>query len=170
MRRGLAAALFFGAFGSQHVAAQELCVRCDSPSALYRCTIQNSEKAGEFKGRGKAMEFICLNELARAGAHERCSVARDVGSVCLGDQRVVDGVGVRNSAGELIDPETSKAQANERAKNEPPRTLAEVARNTADLTKKTAKGAGDQINSAGEAVGGAVKKTFNCIFTLFTSC
>jgi hypothetical protein len=63
----------------------------------------------------------------------------------------------------------------------PPRTLEELARKSVEQStdqlqsagktvKDTAKTAGQQIEKAGDAVGGAVKKTWTCLASLFTNC
>lgn len=150
--------------------AQETCIQCDGPSALYRCVIQDSDKAGQFKGRGKAVEFLCVTELARLGRHERCRAARDFGNVCLGDQRILSWSGARDGEGEVVGAGPADVEKRPTAGNEPPRTLVEAARNTVEQSKTVAKKTGESIEQAGEAVGGAVKKTWTCLVTLFSSC
>ena len=53
--RTLMAALLTAAMW-QPAMAQDLCVQCDGPSAMYRCSISDIEKAGSFPGRGKAID------------------------------------------------------------------------------------------------------------------
>lgn len=170
IRLPIAAAALVVAVAVPPAAAQEVCVQCDGPMGRYRCTIAELDKVGQFKGRAKAMEYVCVTELARIGRHERCRVNRDAGSVCLGEQRVLSLSGPSAAPAETAANGAVPAEDGGRAKNEPPRTLVEAARNTMDLSKKTAKDAGDQISQAGEAVGGAVKKTWNCLVTLFSGC
>lgn len=160
----LAILTILAVFGSP-AAAQDLCVQCDGPSAMYRCSIADIDKAGSFPGRGKAIEYVCLTQLARQGPHERCRLARNYGNVCLGDQRTVSWEAPRE--GEPAEPPPAKA---ERPSSEPPRTLAEVARNTVEGSKQAVKKTGEQIEQAGDAVGGAMKKTWNCLITLFQAC
>lgn len=170
IRLPIVAAVLVAPVAVQLASAQEVCVQCEGPVSRYRCTIAEADKVGQFKGRGKAMEYVCVTELARIGRHERCRVNRDAGNVCLGEQRVLSLSGPSEAPTEAAANGAVEAGEGGRAKNEPPRTLVEAARNTVDLSKKTAKDAGDQIGQAGEAVGGAVKKTWNCLVTLFSAC
>lgn len=155
--------------------AQEVCVQCDGPTATYRCSVGGSDRVGEFRGRGAVIEYACISELARLGKHERCRVAKNFGSSCLGDPRTVSLSG-SGSAGELgaggqdVDPQAEAAKQAERARNEPPRTLVEAARKTVEQTKSTAQEAGKKLEQAGDAVGGAFKKTWTCIISIFSSC
>lgn len=163
---GLWLLLAVAAFGHS-AAAQDLCVQCDGPSAMYRCSIADIDKAGSFPGRGKAIEYVCLTQLARQGPHERCRVSHNHGNVCLGDQRTVSWETPRDGQAPAAAVPPTKV---ERPTNEPPRTLAEVARNTVEGSKQAVKKTGEQIEQAGDAVGGAMKKTWSCLITLFSAC
>ncbi len=66
-------------------------------------------------------------------------------------------------------------------KDRPPQTVQELAEKAAEDSKKgvnkagkfvvdTAKSTGKQIEKAGEAVGGAAKKTWDCVVSLFSKC
>jgi hypothetical protein len=170
----LAAGAVFAVALGQEARAQEVCVQCDGPLATYRCQIADLDKVGQFRGRDRAIEYVCITELARQGRHDRCRVARDFGNVCLGDQRRLSWSARANDVEAKGAPAPDGAQGSsenvESEKSGPPRTLVEVARNTVEQSKKTAKSAGEKIEKAGDAVGGAVKKTWNCLVSFFSVC
>lgn len=157
----------------QPAAAQEICVECDGPVAMYRCALPDLERSPQFRGSGRAIEYLCITEMARQGKHQRCRVARDFGNVCLGDQKAVSLSNLSATpppdSGSVDPAAPLKAPAGQTADGAP-KTLAEVARITVEESKKTAKSAGEQIENAGSAVGGAVKKTWGCLLSFFSAC
>ena len=51
--------------------AQETCVICSGPTAVYRCTIEKSDKIARFGSMAdKAIQTVCIKEMARTGGHE----------------------------------------------------------------------------------------------------
>jgi len=145
--------------------AAEMCVVCSEPAATYRCTVEHGEKAQQFRGGDRVLQYLCITELAKAGHHARCAVSRDPPSSCLGEGRTVTATGVEGrEQGEAARAAPRAAQAPDAApKDDAPKTLVELARKTNDSVKDSAK-------SAGSAVGGAIQKTWNCLTSLFQGC
>jgi hypothetical protein len=54
--------------------------------------------------------------------------------------------------------------------DEPPKTLAEMAKRANEQTAEQMKKAGENAKSAGDAIGNATKKTWDCMFSLFKQC
>ena len=71
--------------------AQEACVVCSGPPAIYRCTIEKSDRLARFGAVGdKAVQTVCIKELARQGGHATCTVRREAGATtCDGIQREI---------------------------------------------------------------------------------
>jgi len=53
--------------------AQEYCVTCTGPDALYRCIIGGDVAPAARNDRG---QLLCIKELAKSGQHASCSVDR----------------------------------------------------------------------------------------------
>lgn len=142
--------------------AAEVCVVCAEPSAVYRCMVDVDKM--NFKGSDKVLQYLCVTELAKAGKHGSCKYAQGTGPACLGEQRTVGLQGVEGMP-QPGSPEAAErdAQRAEAAKNAPPKTLVELAKRTKDQV-------GEDAKATGEAVGGAMKKTWNCLTSLFSKC
>lgn len=168
------------------VAAQEVCVECSGPAATYKCSVKDSEKISGYRNGGRALEYICITELAKAG-HQTCRVSREFTGTCLGQPRLLDISRPSDQSAVVTEPSSPGASdpsqpAQVRTKeDEPPQTLEELARVTAAKSKQqfeendqkfkeAAKNAGAEIEKAGVAVGDAVKKSVGCLVTLFTQC
>ena len=49
--------------------AQEYCVACSEPSAVYRCVIEGAQPRG-----GQSLQMLCVTTMAKQGGHATCSV------------------------------------------------------------------------------------------------
>lgn len=183
--------------------AQEVCVTCSDPDVSYKCSVKDAEKASQVRGATKALEFLCITELARQGGHRSCRASRDYVGPCLGQQRQIDVTRSSEPQGQTAgtEPPDAERPAEEprRAAGQPPRTLEEMAREGMQKSKQqfdavdtsmkqAAKDTGKSLEKAGAAVGDAfkktgsavgdavhksgevVKKSVECIVTLFTAC
>ena len=92
-------ALFVGA--ATPVAAQEYCVACTEPGALYRCVID-----GARPGAAPSLQALCISALAKGGPHATCAIRRDLGVIdCNGPIKRVSA----QVEGGVIVPEASAA-------------------------------------------------------------
>jgi len=170
-------------------AAAEYCVVCAGPDATYRCVFEGSPEGA---GTDPRAQLLCIKQLAEAGGHESCSVTRTAASPCSGELRVVAAPLGEPPLGEPPEPRPSEPAADAGVppeapaegpppESKPPRTVEELAGQTVESSKEglkkagetitgTAKKAGEQIGSAGSAVGNAAKKTWNCLTSLFSDC
>lgn len=144
------------------VAAQagEVCVVCADPGAVYRCIAD--PKLPAFRGSDKVLQYICVTELAKSGGHASCKVSGNGGEQCQGVERIVGSQGIEPPA------PTQEVQApppvpQPEQKDNPPKTLV-------DLAKRTKEQMDDDTRKTGQAVGGAFKKTWDCVATLFKQC
>lgn len=142
------------------VVAGEYCVECSEPAATYRCVFAEDELvAGKLPGR--AMQVVCMTELAKAGGHGFCRVTAGKFGMCNGVERVV-GVAPRDDGGEKAAPAPAASQ--------PPATLADLAKQTAQSSGDQLKDAGSAIKSGAKKIGSTVGDAFDCVFSLFQRC
>jgi hypothetical protein len=174
------------------VAGEEYCVTCAGPDATYRCLIGGEAPPASHSSRG---QFLCITELAKAGGHSSCSAARGQATPCAGETRTV----MYSLADPNAPPQDAAApQAHTvqpPAASPPPGQLAPVALPPAnspgepyapppaetgaapapqqpkpnaveDLANKTGKA----VSDTGKAVGNAVKKSWDCVASLFGKC
>ena len=66
------ALLLFAALLTRGAAAQEYCVACSGPNAVYRCVIEGAQPQG-----GQPLQMLCATAMAKAGNHAARSVTRD---------------------------------------------------------------------------------------------
>jgi hypothetical protein len=166
--------------------AQETCVVCTTPSATYRCAIEGTERVAQYRGSSRVIQYLCITELAKIGGHASCSVGRSTGAACIGELKVLRADEALAAAEAVVrdgnpPPGPPQTEPGPPPGSGPPRTLEELARRTVEQSgdqfqnagktvKDSAKSAGQQIEKAGDAVGGAVKKTWSCLTSLFTNC
>lgn len=170
LRQALQALLFAAALlasGAAH--ATEICVSCSGPEAVYRCTVDQSADVEAYRYGKRVLQFVCITELARQGNHGKCRVQRGEGA-CIGIERSVALTAPLESEGAAVTPETPEAdsldaaqQPQEEPKSGPPKTVEELARRTASSSK-------EQFQKTGDAVGGAMKKSWDCLKSWFTQC
>jgi hypothetical protein len=161
-RRGLAFAALLGALASRTAAeAQEFCVACTEPTAVYRCVIDGARPGG-----GQSLQMLCVTTMAREGKHATCGIKRGTVFDCDGPVKRVPWSGTELP---VETPGTATAADKpEPDPNEPPRTIVEMVKRANDKTAgETAK---DPIKSTGEAIGDATKKSWNCLTSLFKDC
>lgn len=155
-------------------AARDLCVTCQEPFAVYRCTFDENSP---FHVTAPGASLVCARELAQRGGHARCGIRRNSLGSCEGelvyvtppaDDRLPQApppgmADTLNPDGLAVPPDTLEANANaepleepveemEPAQKGPPKTVEELAKRTAKSTKQG-------LQDAGDAVAGATRKT-----------
>ena len=151
-------------------AAEEVCVSCSGPAAVYRCTVDEAGKIESYRQAKRVLQLVCITELAREGGHEQCRVRRSGPEGCLGQDRTVSLVSsvdalaakaeAEAAAGAVYEPETAVEPPR---KPGPPKTVEELARRTASASK-------EQFQKTGNSVSDAVKKGWGCLTSLFKDC
>lgn len=168
----LAAALATGS-----AMAQGVCVECKAPDQTYRCTIKDSDKVQNVRGAGRAIEYVCMTELARLGSHQSCRVSTTYSGPCIGAAQELDlaklSLPAAPASGQAAadgKAPSSEAPEPQPANSGPPKTLEELARNTMTKSKEQISAADESMRKAGGAVEGTLKKTWNCVTSLFSRC
>lgn len=160
-------------------AAQAVCVDCADPERNYKCTVKDADRVQNVRGIGRGFEFLCISEIARANGHRSCRVNTTFAGPCIGQPYEIDlarsGAGNANAApppGEAPADEAAKASAPAAAptKKGPPQTVEELAKDTMASSKKQLSVVDEKMREAGSAVGNAVKKSWDCLTSLFKGC
>lgn len=136
--------------------AQEYCVACSEPDAVYRCIIEGAQPGG-----AQPLQVMCITAMAKAGNHATCGVKRGTVFQCDGPVRRVPWTASGES--QPLNPQAQKSDSKPSDPNEPPKTMLEMADRA---NKKTA----DDMKKAGESVSDGAKKTWECIASLFFKC
>jgi len=177
------------------VEAQEYCVACTGPTALYRCVLE------EAKPSGIPLKSLCIKTLAREGRHITCSVRSGTVFDCDAPIKRIDVVsaaqrlkaspvaisrgdaGVRPPAptavvtpgapsdAELLEETASappaKPEHGSREGRKPPSDDPDT---MATLAKSISRSSKDSLNTAGRAIESTTRKTWNCLASFFKSC
>jgi hypothetical protein len=174
------------------IKAQEFCVTCSGPSAAYRCLIGGD--TGNAAARSSRGQFLCITELAKAGGHASCSATRGQSTPCPGETRTVmfsladpattplattsppPLVPVPSSTTPLapgqdlppvaLPPPAQPAQPTPPVETGTAPPATEKPNAVEDLANKTGKA----VSDTGKAVGNAVKKSWDCVASLFGDC
>ncbi|MGE3916901.1 MAG: hypothetical protein AB7F78_14510 [Hyphomicrobiaceae bacterium] len=80
----LSALLVMATAAPRTTAAQEFCIACTGPDAVYRCVLDASKPVG------LSLKKVCIGTLARLGAHAECKVRKGTVFDCNGPIRRID--------------------------------------------------------------------------------
>lgn len=159
-------------------AGQSVCVECKEPERTYSCSVKDSERVQKIQGAARALEYLCISEIAHSGKHLSCRVGTGYSGPCIGQTFEIDVarlgsdqvvVGRPDASGAVVPPAAGSPQP-EPARKGPPQTLEELARNTVSKSKEQISAADQSVRKAGDAVGGTLKKTWDCLASLFNRC
>jgi hypothetical protein len=155
--------------------AQEACIICSGPEKVYVCSVEKSDKVQRLGIADKAVQFVCVTEMAKLGGHDKCAVRRDVDlTTCTGQPQTVSLASLLEATAEQakpVVPAISQAAPAIVATPSPakpppgssppdaPKTMVELARRANEQSAATTK-----------KVGGAVQKTWDCMISLFQRC
>jgi len=152
--------------------AQEYCVACTGPSAMYRCIIEGARPGGS-----QPLQKLCTIAMAKEGPHAACSLKGGTVFDCTGPVKRVSWAAYNEPAAKGTVQETSKplvAPAPANDPDQPPRTVEEMAKRanqkTAEQLKKNNEDVKEKVETFGDKVGDTTKKTWRCIASLFTRC
>jgi hypothetical protein len=155
------------ALGVGPATAQEYCVACSEPVGLYRCVIDSAQPRG-----GQSLQMLCVTAMAKEGGHATCSVKRGTVFECDGAIKRIPWAALdagpqpetpQPLTAQSPPPKPAPAAAPNPAPEAPPQTMVDLAK---QANEKTA----EQMKKAGESVKQATKKTWDCVFSLFTRC
>jgi hypothetical protein len=138
----------------------ELCVTCAGPPAVYRCLIELPAAA---KSPDARAQMLCVTELATAGGHQTCSVARVSAAPCQGP--------VRSVKGPVTPPPSLRETPAPPAPSTLPAASASVAAREPQADKQTAADAPAPDAAKPDAPAeSAAKRTWTCVASFFKDC
>jgi hypothetical protein len=168
-------------------AAEEYCVTCTEPDAKYRCVV-----TGQPGIHDEHAPLRCISELAQSGGHASCSVGAVTSGPCPSNLRTVTlpslpppapvteappppqaPVMVPVPAASPVPESPAAASGGPQPAlpaEGPPKTVEEFAKKSGDGLKKAGEAVTDTAQSAGNAVGNAAKKTWDCLSSFFGNC
>jgi len=156
-------ALAAGGLWAAPAAAQEYCVSCTEPSALYRCVIDGARPGGP------SLQLLCVQAMARDGRHATCGVKRGTVFECDGAvKRVPWSAGAAPPGADPSSPPPQVAaqpppDAPKAGPKEPPKTMV-------DLAKQANENMKESMRTTGENLSNATKKTWECLTSFFKRC
>ena len=175
----IAAIILAGGIGSKTSSAAEICVTCSDPAATYRCALEGDDSA---RPAAPGALLVCIKELARRGGHTSCSVERTRAiDTCAGTLTVLPQPAANPLTQDTpADPGTPATTPSE-PPSKPPATVEALAKDAAEQAQKDwektktavkegASTAGEGVKEAGTKVGSAIKKSWDCLWSLFSSC
>ena len=154
-------------------AAQEYCVACTEPVAIYRCVID-----GVRPGAVQSLPMLCQNAMTQHGSHGTCAIRGDITVLdCNGPIKRVAiplpaSPSTNGAAPVSAAPADAAAQpspAGSQAQGDP-KTVVEMLRRAKQQSDRDWAKTGDQIKSNNDKVGGFFKKSWDCLSTLFSRC
>ena len=178
--------------------AQEFCVACTGPDALYRCVLDRAAPSGI------PLKFLCIQTLARQGGHAACSVRSGTVFDCDAPIRRIDASSGAVNA--TVPPAGDAPEHN--AQSTPPTAIGyapepraatsqedatapggvhrdELARDRPEpsqpdqpdqpdtvekLAKSISRSSKEALVKAGEGIKSTTQKTWDCVASLFKSC
>lgn len=157
---GLAVAVVTWALiGLLPTSARELCVVCSGPDTVYRCV------AAEAKEITPPSPLACMSSIARARGHESCAIGRGT-TACEGQEYVIGG-----ERGAPEAPRTALKGEDWPAETRTPEMKPQGEPKTVkELAERAAESSGEQWRKAGDAVGKATRRTWDCVTSLFSAC
>jgi hypothetical protein len=137
--------------------AQEYCVSCTGPDAVYRCIIDNARPSS-----GTPLQVLCLTRMSEYGNHASCAVKRVTVLDCDGRIVRITTPPLPGETGTAAGP-PAPSPAPEPAEPKKSDTLLGV-------MKEAGKTSKEQLDSAGDAVGKGAKKSWDCVTSFFSKC
>jgi len=169
--------------------AQGICVSCTEPAVSYQCSVQHVDKVNKYMRGEKAVQLMrlaCIKDIARLYGHASCQVGGETATTCVGKTHMVSfqsliAMATAGRAKQSTPPETGPVTAEQKPQlpgapkpngdqKRPPRTVAELIKNSTKGSEKQLKKARDALSSTGKAVGGSLNKTWRCLRSLFKDC
>ncbi len=156
-------------------AANRACVTCEAPLATYSCTVGPAADGTRVSLAVRPLHFACIKDIARRFQHGSCRVKRNPTGDCLGRVHMIDPEKLRsrdavvpaaqpdNGTGEGHAAKAGKSAANNAQDNREPRTVVEMAEETAKTTEK-------EMKRSAENVSQVAKSTWRCLTSLFSDC
>jgi hypothetical protein len=150
-------------------AAQEYCVACTGPDALYRCVIEGARPGG-----AQPLQVLCLTAMAKEGGHATCSIKRGTVFQCDGkvkrvpfsDDAQSPPNGVAATAKAKLPGEAAAPAGTQRE----PQTVVELAKRAGEATGEQMKKAQEDMKTSVKTTGNAAKKAWDCLISFFTRC
>jgi hypothetical protein len=146
--------------------AQEYCVACTEPPAVYRCVIDGARPGGRYP-----LQRLCVVAMTKEGRHGACGVRGGTVFECSGPVKRVPWAAYNAAAGPVpAAPRPAAPPPAAQAPNGPPRTVEEVVKRANEKTAEQIKETDGTTKKQADTLSEATKKTWQCLSSLFTRC
>src|SRR5262245_25771800 len=147
--------------------AQEYCVSCTEPPAVYRCVIDGARPGGRHP-----LQMLCILAMAKQGRHAACSVKGGTVFDCDGPIKRVPWAAYNVAAepAPQAAPPPAPRPAPAETADEPPRTVEEMVKRANEKTAEQLRQTNEKMKKQAEALGEATRKTWQCFSSFFTRC
>ncbi len=151
---------------AERAEAQEYCVSCAEPAAVYRCVIDGAQPGGS-----QPLQVLCITAMAKEGGHGSCSLKRGTVFDCNGAVKRISWSAYNPGVPAAMPPPPAAGKGTPKQDTAaPPAKPSDPPQTVEDMAKRASGQASDQAKSVGQKMGEASKKTWNCIVSLFTRC
>lgn len=182
------AAIFVCVFGASCTSAawaQEYCVACLGPDAVYRCAFDNAAPTG------MPLKLLCTSTLARQGGHTSCSIKGGTVFECDAPIRRIDATVAANALRSPADsspdqprgadPAAAATAGRETIKpaSAPPGRSAPIPakakpesspQTVEQLAKDVTRSSKESLGKAGDTIGATARKAWDCLKSFLKSC
>ena len=153
--------------------AQEYCVSCTGPNAVYRCIIDGAKPGG-----AQPLQLLCVTTLAKEGGHATCSVKGGTVFACDGQIKRLSWAALNQApeqpGQDKAERPAAKADAAKTdakpADQDPPKTMVDLAKRANEQAAEQMKKANENMKEQAKSFGNATKKTWECLTSFFTRC
>lgn len=161
--------------------ATSFCVVCNQPVETYECVLPSEVARTDNSLARRGMRLACVQGIARAKNHGQCSIRKGVQGACLGVPillaDLVEAEALKRQAEQSGQRKTKSSEATvtqprlkkERSQDEP-RTLVELTERTIDATGEQLEKAGKSLEDAGGAATTFMRRSWECVTSLFADC
>lgn len=152
--------------------AQEYCVACTGPVAVYRCAIDQAVPTG------MPLKMLCVSTMAREGGHATCAVRGGTVFDCNGPVKRIDAKaagqalnGPATTAASTMTSQPASGSSDAQPEGQapaiqvkgPPKTVEELA-------KRMTKSSGESLGKAGSTIADTTTKAWECLKSFFKAC
>ncbi len=187
LRVALIASLGLSSLALTHVHAepQQFCVKCVDPDQTYVCQVDTTQPVA----RADGLQLYCIVRTSKEGGHRSCAVDSTPLANCAGQLKSYTFAAPAAPSGTQAtieqdrqnftsDPEAAEAPG---AGEDTPATVVGASKRGIQSTGQAVGGAargmgkaagrvGSATKKTGSAVGGATKRAYNCVRSLFRDC
>ena len=144
--------------------ADPVCVECEGPAQVYSCSLAPAATGTQPARSGRALQFACIQDVARHYGHKVCRVKELQLGTCSGQVHMITAdTPTPAPATAMVNPGSAAATPVERTTSDEPKTVIELAKRSATETER-------ELARSARTVSKAAKSTWRCVSSFFSDC